>query len=347
MYTLGELAEQLGLTFSGDAQRVLVGIGPLTGASSDQLTFATGRKYLTQLEKCAAGAVILPEELSGSCPVDFLVSDDPYLCYARVSQLFDDTPQPAPGIHPSAVVADDVALGDGVSIGPMASIESGVVLGQGVTIGAGAHIGENVRIGDRSRIFPKVVIYHGVDIGSDCVIHSQTVVGADGFGYAPSTDGWVKIAQLGSVRIGNRVEIGASSTVDRGALEDTVLADGVIIDDQVHVAHNCVIGKNTAIAGCVGIAGSTTIGENCTFAGQVGVSGHLEICDNAHLTGQARVTKTISEPGAYSSGTPLLPSRAWARNAARINQLADRFSQLDALKRQVAELEAELHNKKS
>jgi len=347
MYTLGELAAKLGLEFSGDAQRELAGIAPLASASPNQLTFITGKKFLAALEKSEAGAVILPAEFSERCPVDFLVSDQPYLCYARASQLFDDAPRPDSGIHPTAVIADDAKLGEGVSIGPLASVASGVVLGDEVVIGAGSHIGEKTCIGDRTRIYPKVVIYHGVEIGSDCAIHSQTVIGADGFGYAPSPEGWVKIAQLGSVRIGDRVEIGASSTVDRGAIEDTVIADGVIIDDQVHVAHNCVIGKNTAIAGCVGIAGSTTIGENCTFAGQVGVSGHLEICDNAHLTGQARVTKTITAPGAYSSGTPLYPSREWARNAARINQLADRFSQLDQLKKQVAALEEELDKNKS
>ena len=346
MYTLGELAEELGLTLAGNARRELSGIGALANARPDQLTFITGKKYLSQLLDSVAGAVIVPPELSDSCPVDYLVSDSPYLSYARASQLFDTEPEPEPGIHPSAVIAADVTLGDGVAVGPFAVIESGAVLGNDVVVGVGACIGANVTLGDRTRIFPKVVIYHGVEMGHDCVVHSQTVIGVDGFGYAPSPEGWVKICQSGGVRIGNRVEIGASCTIDRGALEDTVIADGVIVDDQVHIAHNCVIGKNTAIAGCVGIAGSTTIGENCTFAGQVGVSGHLKICDNAHLTGQARVTKSIAEPGVYSSGTPLLPSKEWARNAARINKLADRFSELEALKRQVAALEDELKNKK-
>jgi len=346
MYTLGELAEQLGLTFAGDARRELYGIGALANAGPDQLTFITGNKYLGQLLDSVAGAVIVPAELSDSCPVDYLVSDSPYLSYARASQLFDSEPRPDPGIHPSAVIADEVTVGDGVAVGPLACIEAGAILGNGVIIGAGAYIGANVTLGDRTRVFPKAVIYYGVELGHDCVVHSQTVIGVDGFGYAPSPEGWVKICQSGSVRIGNRVEIGASCTIDRGALEDTVIADGVIIDDQVHIAHNCVIGKNTAIAGCVGIAGSTTIGENCTFAGQVGVSGHLTVCHNVHFTGQARVTKSITEPGVYSSGTPLLPSKDWARNAARINKLADRFREMDALKRQVAALEDELKNRK-
>ena len=346
MYTLASLAEHLGLTFSGDGQRELSSIGTLANAGPDQLTFMTGRKYLNDLQQSGAGAVIVPAEFADSCPVDYLVSDSPYLSYARASQLFDREPRPDAGVHASAVVADGVTMGDGVAIGPLATIDAGASLGNGVIIGAGAHIGANVTLGDRTRIFPKVVIYHDVTLGSDCVVHSQTVIGVDGFGYAPSPEGWVKICQSGSVRIGDRCEIGSSCTIERGALEDTVIEDGVIVDDQVHIAHNCVIGKNTAIAGCVGIAGSTTIGENCTFAGQVGISGHLTIPDNTHLTGQARVTKSISEPGVYSSGTPLMPSREWARNAARIKMLADRFSQIDALKQQVAELEAELNNNK-
>lgn len=346
MYTLAALAEHLGLTFSGDGQRELSSIGTLANAGPDQLTFMTGRKHLDVLTQSMAGAVIVPAEFGDSCPVDYLVSDSPYLSYARASQLFDREPRPDAGVHASAVVADGVTVGEGVAVGPLASIDAGVTLGDGVIIGAGAHIGANVTLGDRTRIYPKVVIYHDVTLGNDCVVHSQTVIGVDGFGYAPSPEGWVRICQSGSVHIGDRVEIGSSCTIDRGALEDTIIGDGVIVDDQVHIAHNCVIGKNTAIAGCVGIAGSTTIGENCTFAGQVGVAGHLSIADNTHLTGQARVTKSISEPGVYSSGTPLMLSKEWARNAARIKMLSDRFSQIDILKQQVAELEAELNNVK-
>ena len=247
-------------------------------------------------------------------------------------------PVPASGVHATALVADEATLGEGVSIGARACVEPGVVLGDGVIIGAGAYVGHDTQIGDRTQIYPNAVIYHRVKIGSDCTVHSQTVIGADGFGFAPGPEGWEKICQLGSVLIGDRVDIGASSTIDRGALEDTVIADGVIIDDQVHIAHNCRIGKNTAIAGCTGIAGSTTIGENCTLANAVGVSGHLEICDNVHLTGQARVTKSITEPGSYSSGTPLAETREWGRNAVR-------FTQLDALHKRLAALEKALQEK--
>ena len=331
-YTLGEVADKLELTFSGEADVPIVGLAPLDGAGADQLTFVTGSKYIEELRQSCAGAVILPEDLAAECPVAYLISNDPYLSYARASQLLDTSPKPAAGIHPSAVVADDAVLGMGVSIGPLATVAAGAVLGEEVVIGAGAYIGEGVVIGDRCKIYPKVVICYGVTMGSDCGVNSQTVIGSDGFGFAPGPDGWEKICQLGGVVIGDRVDIGAGCTIDRGALDNTVIADGVIIDNQVHIAHNVRIGKNTAIAGCVGIAGSSTIGANCSFAGQVGVSGHITICDGAHFTGQARITKSVTEPGTYSSGTPLALSREWARNASR-------FLQLDKIQKRLKALE--------
>jgi len=337
MITLGELAGRLGLTFSGDADRTLSGIAPLGSAGDDQVAFISDKKYLPQLSETRAGAVILKPEWQEQCPVDCLVSERPYVSFAKTTQVFDNRPAVSAGVHASAQVSEDASLGTGVSIGPFACVEAGAVLGDGVVIGAGAYVGHDVMIGDRSRIYPHAVIYHSVKMGSDCSVHSHSVIGADGFGFAPGPEGWEKICQLGSVLIGDRVDIGASSTIDRGALDDTVIADGVIIDDQVHIAHNCRIGKNTAIAGCTGIAGSTTIGENCTLAGAVGVSGHLEICDNVHLTGQARVTRSISEPGSYASGTPLGETREWGRNAVR-------FTQLDKLHQRIAALEKALKN---
>ncbi|MEH6516383.1 MAG: UDP-3-O-(3-hydroxymyristoyl)glucosamine N-acyltransferase [Halioglobus sp.] len=332
LYTLGEVAEKLELTFSGDADLPIVGLSSLDSASGDQLTFVTGSKYIEELRQSRAGAVILPEDLAAECPVAYLISNNPYLSYARASQLLDTSPRLATGVHPSAIVADDAILGKNVSIGPLASVAAGAVLGEDVVIGAGAHIGEGAVIGGRCKIYPSTVIYHGVILGSDCVVHSQTVIGSDGFGWAPGPDGWEKICQLGTVVIGDRVDIGSGCTIDRGALDNTEIADGVIIDNQVHIAHNVRIGKNTAIAGCVGIAGSSTIGENCTFAGQVGISGHITICDDAHFTGQARITKSVTQPGTYSSGTPLALSREWARNAAR-------FLQLDKIQKRLKALE--------
>jgi len=201
-----------------------------------------------------------------------------------------------------------------------------------VVLQAGVYIGQNSRIGRGSHIYPNVVVYHDVHMGEECIIHSQTALGSDGFGYAPGPGGWEKICQLGGVRIGDRVEIGASTAIDRGALGNTSIADGVIIDNQVHIAHNCSIGKNTAIAACCGVAGSTKIGANCTFAGMVGVVGHIEICDGVHFSGKTLVTKSVTEPGSYSSGIPMSKSQDWRKNAVR-------FSQLDAIQRRLSKLE--------
>ncbi|MEQ8516644.1 MAG: UDP-3-O-(3-hydroxymyristoyl)glucosamine N-acyltransferase, partial [Chromatocurvus sp.] len=305
MLTLGEVAARLGFELIGDAATPVTGLAPLASATARDLAFITSRQRLPELRATSAAAVILKPEWQSACPVACLVAADPYLGYARASQLFDDRVAPAGALHATAVIAADVILGERVSIGPGVVIEAGVSIGDDAVVQAGVFIGANTHVGARTRLYPNVVLYHGVRVGDDCHIHAGSVIGADGFGYARGPEGWEKIAQLGGVRLGDRVEVGACSTIDRGALDDTVIDDGVIIDNQVQIAHNCRVGKNTAIAGCVGIAGSTTIGENCTLAGAVGVSGHLDICDNVHLTGQARVTRDILTPGTYSSGTTL------------------------------------------
>jgi UDP-3-O-[3-hydroxymyristoyl] glucosamine N-acyltransferase len=207
------------------------------------------------------------------------------------------------------------------------------VLKDNVVIEAGVFIGSDVEIGEGTRLFPNVVIYHGVRVGSSCRVHANSTIGADGFGFARSPQGWERIAQLGGVVIGDRVDIGANTTVDRGALGNTILAPGVILDDQVHIGHNCEIGENTAIAGCVGIAGSTKIGANCTLAGQVGVAGHICICDDVHITGQGRVLRSINKSGTYSSGTHLSNHRTWARLGARFDQLEELNRRMTALEK--------------
>lgn len=337
MYTLGELADRLGLTYSGNADRRITGLATLAEAGPQQLAFLANRKYLPQLTGTGAAAVILPPDLADQCPVDCLLSEAPYVAFARLTHLFDRSPVPPPGVHPSAVVSPDAEVHPEASIGPGAVIEAGAALARGVVIGAGVYIGHDSRLGAGTRVYPNAVIYHDVQIGEGCVIHSQAVIGADGFGFAPGEEGWEKICQLGGVRIGDRVEIGACTTVDRGALDHTVIEDGAIIDNLVQVAHNCRIGKNTAIAGCTGLAGSTIIGANCTLAGGVGVVGHVEICDNVHVTGMTMVTRSITEPGSYSSGTPMAPTRDWKRSAVR-------FSQLDSMQQRLAALEKQRKN---
>ena len=332
MYCLAELADLLDLTFSGDAQRKLTGMATLATATPGDLTFMVGNKHLAQLAQTRAGAVILPPEFVDHCPVDYLISEFPYRSYARASHLFDRSPHPASGVHATAAVAPDAQVHHTASVGANAVIEPGARLAAGVVVGASAYIGHDSRLGVGSQVYPGAVLYHDVHVGQNCVIHAQAVLGADGFGFAPGPQGWEKICQLGGVRIGDNVEIGAGTTIDRGALDHTVIDDGVIIDNQVQIGHNCHIGKNTAIAGCTGLAGSTIIGANCTLAGGVGVVGHVEICDNVHVTGMTMVTKSITQAGSYSSGTPMASTGDWKRSAVR-------FSQLEAIQRRLSALE--------
>lgn len=339
MVTLGDVAALLGVSLdnAADPGLSLDGIAPLHRAGPSQLAFITDRKYLPELAAARAAAVLLREEWVKECPVPALCVADPYLAYARVSRLFEVPAATPAGVHPQAVVDPSADVAPSASIGPHVYVAAGAVIGDGVVIGSGSHVGERARIGARCWLAPRVVIYHDVILGERCRVHSATVIGADGFGFAHRGDGWERISQLGAVRIGHDVDIGAGVTIDRGALDDTLIDDHVIIDDQVHIAHNVSIGARTAIAGCVGIAGSTSIGADCTMAGQVGVSGHLQICDNVHLKGQARVTRSIDEPGSYSSGTPLDGTRAWGRNAVR-------FTQLEAMHRRILALENALES---
>jgi UDP-3-O-[3-hydroxymyristoyl] glucosamine N-acyltransferase len=332
VYTLGELAAQLGLAVEGDAQRQIHGLASLSAAGPDHLAFLSNQKYLSQLADTRAGAVVLQAKFAERCPVDCLIAEHPYVAFARLTRLFDRAPDVGAGIHASAVVDPQAQVDASASVGPNAVVEAGAVIGANAILGAGVYVGHGSQIGARSRVYPNAAIYHDVQIGTDCTIHSQAVLGADGFGFAPGPEGWEKIHQLGGVRVGDRVEIGACTTIDRGALEHTIIEDGAIIDNLVQIAHNCHIGKNTAIAGCTGLAGSTIIGANCTLAGGVGVVGHVEICDNVHVTGMTMVTKSITEAGSYSSGTPMQATRDWKRNAVR-------FSQLEAIQRRLASVE--------
>jgi len=335
--TLGELAERFDLVLSGDPQLSVSGLAALAAAGPDQLSFLSNRKYLSQLASTRAAAVVLHPDFVSDCPVASLATPDPYLAFARITGEFDHTPVAPAGVHPSAVVSADAELEPGVSIGANAVIEAGAVIGRGAQVGASVYVGHNCRVGANCRLNPGVVLYHDVHLGEGCTVHAQAVLGADGFGFAPSADGWQKIHQLGGVRVGKGVEIGACTTVDRGALDHTVIEDGVILDNLVQVAHNCHIGKNTAIAGCTGLAGSSIIGADCTLAGGVGIAGHLEICDGVHITAMSIVTKSITEPGSYSSGTPMAPTRDWRKSAVRFSQLERIQKRLLALEKQAGQ----------
>ncbi|WP_198360698.1 UDP-3-O-(3-hydroxymyristoyl)glucosamine N-acyltransferase [Thalassotalea crassostreae] len=332
MITLGELAKKLGGSVQGDETVEISSLATLQDACAGQIAFLANVKYRQHLENTNASAVILAANQAKFCSTNALVLDNPYLGFALVAQLLDTTPKASSGIHSSAVIDATATIGNEVSIGANSVIESGVNLADGVVIGANCFVGKNAFIGERTQLWSNVSIYHNVEIGNDCLVQANTAIGSDGFGYANDKGRWVKIPQLGAVIIGNNVEIGACTTIDRGALENTIIGDNVILDNQIQIAHNVQIGSSTAIAGCTVIAGSTVIGKNCTIAGMVGINGHISICDGSIFTGMSMVTKSVTEPGVYSSGTPALPNKEWRKNASR-------YKHLDSMYKKVAELE--------
>lgn len=332
---LADLAQQLDADLHGDGDLVISGIASMQSAQTGQITFLSNSRYREQLAACQASAVVLTET-----DLDFfngaaLVVKDPYLTYARMAQILDTTPQPAQDIAPSAVIDASAQLGNNVSVGANAVIESGVVLGEGAVIGPGCFIGKNTRIGASSRLWANVSVYHDVQIGERCLIQSGTVIGADGFGYANDRGNWVKIPQLGTVIIGDRVEIGACTTIDRGALDNTQIGNGVIIDNQCQIAHNVMIGDNTAVAGGVIMAGSLKIGRYCMIGGASVINGHMEICDKVTVTGMGMVMRPITQPGVYSSGIPLQPNKTWRKTAALVMNIDEISKRLKSIERKV------------
>ncbi|MGL4713252.1 MAG: UDP-3-O-(3-hydroxymyristoyl)glucosamine N-acyltransferase, partial [Shewanella sp.] len=280
--TLKELCLLLDGDIQGDETLTINSVATLEHAKAGQISFLANSKYRSQLEATQASAVLLSANDAQNYQGTALIVKDPYVGFARVAQYLDTTPKAAEGIHPSAQIDPSAHLGEGVAIGANAVIGANVILGENVQIGAGVVLGQDVIIGSKTRLWANVTVYHNVHLGQDCIIHSGAVLGSDGFGYANERGQWIKIPQTGGVRIGDRVEIGASSTVDRGALGHTEIHDGVIIDNQVQIAHNDIIGENTAIAGSSSVAGSVTIGKNCIIGGNCAIAGHLSIADGVH-----------------------------------------------------------------
>lgn len=336
-FTLAELAQRIGAELVGDPQHKISGLATLQSGGATELSFIANPAYKKYLASTQAGAVICAPELAEFIPCHKLIVANPYVCYAQLTPLFDSSLQHQPGIHPSASIGANCSLGKDVCIQANAVIGDDVSLGDGVNIGAGSVVGANSCLGARTKLYANVTLYHGVSVGEDCVFHSGCVIGADGFGFAPTAQGWVKIHQLGGVVIGNKVEIGANTTIDRGALDNTVLDDGVIIDNLVQIGHNVRLGKNTAIAAHTAIAGSTSIGDNCTIAGAVAIAGHVTLANKVHITGMSMVSGSITEAGSYSSGVPLGPTKEWRRNAARFRQLDSLATRLIKLTRHTAE----------
>ena len=333
-YSLAELASLLNATLAGDGECRVSGLSTLTEAGPNDIAFLANKAYARYLPTTQAAAVLLHPDYVDECPVSALVLDNPYLGYARLSHCFDPLRRDdaVTMVHASAVVHETASLGERVFIGPHAVIEAGVQLGDGVHVGANCFIGADSALGENSYLHPGVVIYHGVVIGERAILHSGAVIGGDGFGFAHDGQQWHKIAQLGGVVLGNDVEVGSCTSIDRGALGDTVIGHDVKIDSQVQIAHNVHIGDHSALAGCVGVAGSTRVGQHCLLGGGVGLAGHIELADRVQVTGMSLVTNSLTEAGVYSSGTGSMPNAQWRRNAVR-------FKQLDELSRRVKALE--------
>jgi len=321
--TLREIVARLGGEALGEVAAPLTGVATLDSAGPGEIAFLANPKYRSKLASTRAGAVILSPGDRDAATIPRIVSDNPYAYYARTVALFHPPPQARPGIHPFAQVDASANVDAYAEIGPFVVIGPGCTIAKGASIGAHGVLGANVAVGEGTRLNPCVTIYDGCSIGARCVLHSGAVIGADGFGMARDAGRWVKIPQVGAVRIGDDVEIGANTTIDRGALDDTVIEEGVKLDNQIQIAHNCVIGAHTVIAGCTGISGSVTVGKHCMIGGGVGLVGHISICDHVTISGFSLITKSITEPGTYTSGLPFMPHAEWLRNAVHLRRLGE------------------------
>lgn len=320
-FSLGELAVRFGLTLRGEPRLVVRSVATLSRAEPGSLSFLANSRYRRQLQITRASAVVVSAEDEAHCPVAALIHPNPYLAYARIATLMHPASNPPAGQHPSAVVSSRARIAASAHIGPLAVVEDDAEIGERASVGPGCVVQRGARVGADSVLVSRVNLYPGVTLGERCILHAGAVVGADGFGFALNAGSWVKVPQVGSVRIGDDVEIGANTTIDRGAIDDTVVENGVKLDNQIQVGHNVIIGAHTAIAGCTGISGSAVIGQRCMIGGMVGIAGHLTIADDVVVTGCSLVSASIKKPGSYSSGMPAVETRLWRRMVAHLRRL--------------------------
>jgi UDP-3-O-[3-hydroxymyristoyl] glucosamine N-acyltransferase len=343
--TLTELVARFGGELVGDGTRTISQVAPLDRATPTEMGFVSQSRYLAQLANTQAGAVILPEDARDATDLPRILTPNPYLYFARVSALLNLPPRPPVGIHPAAIIALDA------SVAADACIAAGVVIGAGAVIGARTVIGANCVVGDQARIgedcllHPNVTISHRCEVGDRAILHSSCVIGSDGFGFAPNEGRWEKIPQIGRVLIGDDVEIGACTTIDRGALEDTVIEEGVKLDNLIQVAHNVVIGAHTAIAACTGIAGSTKIGRHCTIGGAAMIFGHIEIADGTRISTNTLITKSLPKAGTYTSALPFSEHDVWQKNAVHMRNLDKLVKRIKQLETRLGELENQSERK--
>ena len=335
IFRLEELSELVGARLHGDAATKVSRVATLQDADDGSISFLTNSKYRKHLKATSAAAVILGEEFLQECPVNALVCDNPHLAYAQISAHMQPKSESMTGRHQTAWVSDSALVDTAAWIGPGAVIEDNAKIGPNVHIGPGCVVATGVMIGADSRLIANVTLCHDVTVGERVLIHPGAVIGSDGFGLANNNGVWVKVPQLGSVVIGNDVEIGANTTIDRGALRDTLIGDGAKLDNLIQIAHNVEIGDNTAIAACAGIAGSTRIGKNSTIGGGVVVVGHLEFADNVHFSAQTLVTRSFREPGYYSGNLPAAPNKEWRKTIAHIRHLDEMMQRLKELEKLV------------
>ena len=334
-FTLAELASRLGGRIAGSPDVVLEQVGTLESAGPRQLAFLSNPRYRSKLAATRAGAVIVGFDAESLTDRPRLVVDNPYAAFARASALFNPPESAIPGIAPGAFVDAGAQVDSSAAIASGATVAHGAIIGPRSTIGPGCHVGRGTRIGADCRLHASVVVYHGCTVGDRVILHSGVVIGADGFGIAPEGGRWLKIPQIGGVRIGDDVEIGANTTVDRGAIEDTVIEDGVKLDNLIQIGHNCRVGAHTAMAGCVAVAGSARIGAHCTIGAASLILGHLELADGVHVSAGTVVSRSVRKPGTVTGLFPFDEHDAWQKNAAHLRSL-------DALARRVKALEKKL-----
>ncbi|WP_296948938.1 UDP-3-O-(3-hydroxymyristoyl)glucosamine N-acyltransferase [uncultured Massilia sp.] len=341
---LGDLVERFGGQLVGDPNLEVQGIAPLDSADASHISFLSNSKLRALAAQSRAAALIVAPLDDATVAATYegarIVTTNPYAYFARAAQYFaalEETP-PAPGIHPSAVVHDGAIVDPTAHVGPHATIEAGAVVGAHAVIGAGCFVGREAEIGEHTQLFPNVTFHARCRIGKRGILHSGAVIGTDGFGFARENGVYIKIPQTGRVLLGDDVDIGANTTVDRGAMADTVIEDGVKLDNQIQIGHNCHIGANTAMAGCVGVAGSAKIGKNCTFGGAAMVLGHLEIADNVHISSGSMVSRSVLEPGQYTGFYPLAKNAEWEKSAAIVRNLASMREKIRVLEKQIKNL---------
>ena len=337
--SLSDLSKQFGLPQAGNDDHIIDGVSTLSNAKINQLSFLANLKYKSELANTEAGIVILTKQDSEGFEGNALITDDPYLMFAKIASLFQKNNNQSIQIHKTAIIARTANIEDGVAIGAYCVVGENTSIQKGTRLDAHVTIGDDCEIGSDCLIKPNVVVSNDCIIGSRVILHPGAIIGADGFGLARDENNWIKVPQLGAVRLGDDCEIGANTTIDRGTLDDTVLEQDVRLDNQIQIAHNVHIGKHTVMAGCSAVAGSAKIGSNCLIGGGVGIVGHLEICDNVTLQSMALVTHSITKPGSYSSVAPLQKTNDWRKNAVRTKQL-------DKIARKLSKLEKQIQNKK-